>query len=119
MSVLVYTGKGTAPPSLFSYPLILAARGHSAADVPLGTVFVQYGLYLCVQRPVAQGQALGQVLVYGGFADAELLGGGADGGPVLYDVKGQVFGPGFQIVFDSTPLPCCYWPIYMAGAWGL
>ena len=59
MSVLVYTGKGTAAPSLFSYPLILAPGGHSAADVPLGTVFVQYGLYLCVQRPVAQGQTLG------------------------------------------------------------
>ena len=87
--------------------------------MPLGLVLVQNGLHLPVQHPVAGGQTLRQILMYGGFADAELFGGGADGGPVLYDVKGQVFGPGFQIVFDSTPLPCCYWPIYMAGAWGI
>ncbi len=103
----------------FLYALVLAAGGQAAPDVALGLVLVQDGLCLEVERAVAQRQTLRQVLVYRGFAQAEMLGGGADGGPVLYDVKGQVFGPGFQIVFDSTPLPCCYWPIYMAVAWGL
>ena len=99
--------------------LVLFPRGQSAANVALRLVFLQHRLHLRVERAVIQRQTLRQVLVYRGFAQAEMLGGGADGGPVLYDVKGQVFGPGFQIVFDSTPLPCCYWPIYMAGAWGL
>ena len=46
------------------------------------------------------------ILVYGGFADAELLGGGADGGPVLYHVQGQFFGPLLQIVSHNATLPC-------------
>lgn len=44
--------------------------------------------------------------MYGGFADAELLGGGADGGPVLYHVQGQLFGPLLQIVSHNATLPC-------------
>ena len=87
--------------------------------MPLGLVAVEQLPHLLIERGVDLLQPLREILVDGRFGDAELFGGGADGGPVLYDVKGQVFGPGFQIVFDSTPLPCCYWPIYMAGAWGL
>ena len=96
--------------------LVFAAGGQAAPDVTLGLVLVQDGLCLKVERAVAQRQTLRQVLVYGGFAQAEVLGGGANRRLVLYDVKSQVFGPVFQIVFDNTPLPCCYWPIYMAGA---
>ena len=81
----------------------------------LGLVLVQYGLYLCVQRPVAGGQTLGQVLMYGGFADAELFGGGADGGPVLYQVQSQLSGSLLQVVSDNAPLPCSYWTIYMGA----
>ena len=41
----------------------------------------------------------------GGFADAELFGGGADRGPVLYHVQGQVSGPLLQIVSHDATLP--------------
>ena len=71
----------------------------------LGLVFLQHRLYLGVERAVVQRQALGQVLMYRGFADAELFRGGADGGPVFYEVKGQLLGPLFQILSDRAPLP--------------
>ena len=101
---------------LFRASLVFFPGGDPAADVAFGLVAVEDLLDLYIQRAVALRQPLRQVLVYGGFAQAEVLGGGADRRFVLYDVKSQVFGPVFQIVFDNTPLPCCYWPIYMAGA---
>lgn len=54
--------------------------------------------------------------MYGGFADAELFGGGADGGPVLYQVQSQLSGSLLQVVSDNAPLPCSYWTIYMGAA---
>ena len=64
------------------------------------------------------------VLIYyfcmdGGFADAELFGGGADSRPVLNEVKSQLLGSLFQIFFDSAPLPCSYCAIYMGRERGL
>ena len=87
--------------------LVLLPRGQSAPDMALGLVFLQHRLYLRVERAVVQRQALGQVLMYRGFADAELFRGGADGGPVFYEVKGQLLGPLFQILSDRAPLPYC------------
>ncbi len=98
------------------YPLVLAAGGHAAPDMPLGLVLVQNGLHLPVQHPVTGGQTLRQILMYGGFADAELFGGGADGGPVLYQVQSQLSGSLLQVVSDNAPLPCSYWTIYMGAA---
>ncbi len=84
-------------PVFFSFPglyaLILAPGGKAAADVPLGLVEIQQHAHLPVQSRIHMRQALGQVLVYGGFGNAEFLRGGADGGPVLDDVLGQVAGP--------------------------
>ena len=48
--------------------------------------------------------SLRQVLVDGGLADAELFGGGADRGPVFYEVMGQLHGPLLQIVANRAPL---------------
>ena len=45
--------------------------------------------------------------MYGGFADAEFLGGGTNGRPVLYQVLGKLAGSLFQIVSNMAPLPCC------------
>lgn len=47
--------------------------------------------------------------MYRGLTDAEFRGGGADRGPVLYDVKSQTFRPLFHITLQSATLPafCC------------
>ena len=70
----------------------------------LGLVLLQQRLYLQPQRPVVQRQPFADILMHGGFADPEFFGGGADGGPVLYQVKSQFLGPLLQILFDSAPL---------------
>ena len=43
--------------------------------------------------------------MYRAFADPELLGCGADRGPVLYDVKGQLAGPFLDIPFHTATTP--------------
>lgn len=48
-----------------------------------------------------------------GLADPEFFGGGADGRPVFYEVKGQLLGPLFQIFSDRAPLLTVGWSIYM------
>lgn len=98
-------GRSTSVPLLFSF--VLPPGGHAAPDMALGLVLVQDLLHLQPQRPVVKGQPLGKVLVYRGFADAELLGGGTHRRAVFYEVKGQLLGPLFQILFDSLPLPTC------------
>ena len=47
--------------------------------------------------------------MYRRLTDAEFRGGGADRGPVLYDVKSQTFRPLFHITLQSATLPafCC------------
>ena len=72
--------------------------------VALGLVFVQHLLHLQIQRPVIRRQALGQILMYRGFADAEFPGRRAHRGPVFYQVKGQLTGPFLHVPFDSAPL---------------
>ena len=98
--------------------LVLFPRGQSAANVALRLVFLQHRLHLRVERAVIQRQTLRQVLMYRGLADAEPFGGSANRGPVLYEVKGQLLGPPFQIVSDRAPLPYCCWDMYMgADGW--
>ena len=48
--------------------------------------------------------------MYGGFTDTEFLRGGADRGPVLYDVKSKTFSPLLYVFFQTSSLPassCC------------
>ena len=91
----------------------------------LGLVLLQHRLHLRVERAVIQRQALGQVLMYRGLADAELFRGGADGRPVFYEVKGQLPGPLFQILSDRAPLlytfaaGLCIWRARRVYAFGL
>lgn len=99
--------------------LIFAAGSQPAADVALRLVLLQQRLDLKPERAVIQGQPFTDVLVDGGFADAELFGGGADSRPVLNEVKSQLLGSLFQIFFDSAPLPCSYCAIYMERGRGL
>ena len=49
--------------------------------------------------------------MYRRFADGKLLCGGADRGPVLYDVKSQAFRPLFHVSFQNTTLPASCWSI--------
>ena len=86
------------------FPAVLFPGGDAAADVSLGLVHLQDFLHLLVQHPIELGQPFGDVLVHCGFADAEFLCGGADRGPVFYEVKGQLPGPLFQILSDRAPL---------------
>ena len=95
--------------------LVLFPRGQSAANVALRLVFLQHRLHLRVERAVIQRQTLRQVLMHRGLADAEPFGGSANRGPVLYEVKGQLLGPPFQIVSDRAPLPYCCWDMYMGA----
>jgi len=76
-----FHGNSLAPVSCAA---VFFTGGNAAPDMPLGLVHVQDLLDLYVQRPVKLGQALGDVLMYCGLADAEFLRGGADSGPVLY-----------------------------------
>ena len=47
------------------------------------------------------------------LADAELLSGGPDSGPVLYDVDGQITGPFLDVSLQTDTLPIPSWFIYM------
>ena len=109
----------------FLCTLVLLPRGQSAPDMALGLVLLQHRLHLRVERAVVQRQALGQILMYRGLADAELFRGGADGRPVFYEVKGQLPGPLFQILSDRAPLlytfaaGLCIWRARRVYAFGL
>ena len=111
--MIVYHIKTDGGSRLFLYALVLSAGGKAAADMALGFVFLQQRLYLQPQRTVIQRQPLADVLMYGRFADPEFFGGSAYCRLVLYQVKGQFFGPLFQILFDSAPLLQAV-PLYVA-----
>ena len=80
------------PEYFSSVSFIFHPCGDPAADVPLGLVLSQNGLHLAVQRGIAAFQTLGQVFMYGAFADAELFGGVAHGGAVFDDIDRQITG---------------------------
>ena len=55
------------------FALILPAGGETSPDMPLGFILLQNLLHLKIQPPIKGREPLRQVLVDGGFADAELL----------------------------------------------
>ena len=88
--------------------------------MPLGLVLIQQLPDLTIQRPVDPRQAFCEILVYGGFADAEFRRRGPDGRPVIYDVNGQVTGPFLDTATHTNHSPCAAFPrvdcfIYMSG----
>ena len=85
---------------------VFFAGGHAAADMALGLVHLQHGLDLKIQRAVEFRQPLAQILVDSAFADAELFGGGADSGPVFYDVLSKRDGTLLDVPFQSNNTPC-------------
>ena len=85
------------PQIFLLFTLVLALCGKPAADMPFGFVYIQKPPHLPVQCGVYPRQALGKILMYSRFAYAELLCGGADGGLVIYDVRGKVADPFLNI----------------------
>ena len=74
------------------FPGIFPLGGHAAPDVPLLLVPVQDRSGLGVELGVVLMQPTGDVLVYGGFGNAEMPGGGPDGGTGFNDVHSQFTG---------------------------
>lgn len=98
--------------ALFRFAPIFSARRHSAANVPLGLVALEYLLYTQIQRAVAVRKALAQILVHGGFADAELLCSRANGRIVLNHVHSQIAGSLFDRFSHGGHLPSCALPYH-------
>ena len=94
------------PPSGHSFFVhIFLSRRHSPSDMPFGLVIIQNMLHLTCKRRIQFPQPLRQILVNGGFADAEFFGGGADCGPVFDNVLSQRDGALFDVPFQKTTLP--------------
>ena len=53
------------------------------------------------------------------LADAKLLCGGTDGGPVLYDVKSQALSPVLHISLQTIHSPPCGGSVYAASVRGM
>lgn len=67
-------------------------------------VLLQQRLHLPPQRAVAQRQTLADIFMYRGFADAEVLRGGAHRRVLLDKIQRQHLRALFQVLFDSAPL---------------
>ena len=87
--------------------LILPFCGHPAADVALPFVFVQNFPNLKVQRIIVLLQPLGQVFMHRGFGNAEVPGGGPDGGTGFDHVHSRFTGSLLNGVCHMLPLRCC------------
>ena len=89
------------------FALVFSSGGHAAPDVPLLAVPVQKGPDLAVERGIAQGKPLAQILVHRGFGDLEVFRRGPHGGPGIDHVHSQLPGPVIHIVRHQIPLRCC------------
>ena len=88
-----------------SASFVLLACSDSAANMALGFVDLQHLFHLLVQYRMKFGKPFAQIFMYRTFADTELFGGSADGGPVLYNVLSQAYGPLFDVSLQKTTLP--------------
>jgi len=74
--------------------------------MPLGLVYIQEQTHLFIKPRIDPRKPLCQILMYCGFTDPEALGGGADGGPVVYDEHRQVTGALLDICVHMHHSPC-------------
>ena len=98
---------------------VFFSGGNAAANVSLRLIDIQHFFGLKGKTAVEQGQALRNVFVNCRFTDAKLLCSGADGGPVLYDVKSQTLGPVLHIPFQTIHSPPCGGSVYAASVRGM
>lgn len=94
-------------PSVLLCSFVFFAGGDAAPNVAFGFVFLQYLLDLQVQRAIKGRQTILNVLVNGGFADAELPGRAPDCCLIFNDVQGQLAGPLLNIPFQRQHAPFC------------
>ena len=85
--------------------LIFLSGGHAASDMAFGLVLLQNGLHLQRERPVILGQPLGQVLMYGRFADPKLFCRSANRGAVFDDVHSQIAGSLLDVMLHRYHSP--------------
>ena len=87
--------------------------------MPLRFIDIQHFFGLKIKTAVEQGQALRNIFVNCTFADPKLLCSGADGGPILYDVKSQTLGPVLHISLQTIHSPPSGGSVYAAGKDGM
>ena len=84
---------------MFIFPL----GGHAAADVAFFLILIQDLTGLGIERIVILLQPLSQILMYRGFGDTEVPGGGPDGGTGFNDVHSQFTGALLNRFFHRLP----------------
>ncbi len=87
--------------------------GLTAAEMTLGLVELQNRLCLGIQSRIQLTQPLGEILVYGGLADAEFFRGRADGTAIFGYVLGEAYGPRLKIAFQIDHSKTFYSGKYM------
>ena len=88
---------------------VLFTGSHTAADMPLLLIHIQYLPHLLIEHTVLLRQALLKILVYGGFGYAEMLGRRAHSGAGLNHVHSQLSGAFLNGVCHtlSSDAVCC------------
>ena len=89
--------------------------GKATPNMPLSFVDLQDFMYLQIERMIILYKPLGQVLVYCGFADAELLRRSANRGAVFDDVCGQIAGALFNVMLHRYHSPYSRSPSIWGG----
>ena len=84
------------------FVFVFSPGGEAAPDVSFGSVSVQELAHLGIQGGGGPGEYLGEVLVDGGFGEAEVLSGGADGAAGIDHVRRQPAGPVFFVALHGT-----------------
>ena len=77
-------------PCILLFSFVFSPGGKTSADMTLRLVQVQQPTDLSVQSRVQLWETFGQIFMDRALGDAELLGGGADGGFVFNDIHGQI-----------------------------
>ena len=81
---------------LYLFSLVFSPGGHAAPDMPLLFVDIQHLPHLPIKGAVVLGQPLGNVLMYRGFGNSEMLCGGTDCRAGFNHVHSQLAGSVFD-----------------------
>ena len=91
------------------YSFVFLPGGHSAPDMPLLFIQVQYLPHLSIKSGIILRKTLLQVLMDGGFGDAKVFCGSADSCAVFDDVHSQFAGSLLDGIYHGIPSDavCC------------
>ena len=90
--------------------LVFSSGGETAPDVSLLFVYIKDLPDLKIERSVVLWQTLLKILMYCGFGDPKMLGGGADCGAGFDHVHSQAAGALFDGICHIIPSDCCVLP---------